>query len=153
MWANKYSIKNTYMGKCSFDADLLEQMNTFCQQNKITTGSVSLIGAVKNIRLGYYKQDEKQYVTLDEDLSDKGPFEIVNCSGNISIKDEKPFCHLHIVVSDKEGKCFGGHLMPGVKIFATEFIIQEFEGEELIRGIDEDTELPLWRPPRKKWNY
>jgi len=144
MWANKYSIKDVFIGKGDYDADLLEQINSFCREKNIKTGMISAIGAIKNLRLGYYKQDVKQYITLDEDLSSKGPFEIVHCSGNVSIKDGEPFCHLHIVASDREGKCFGGHLMPGVKIFALEFIVQSFDGETLVRGIDEETKLPLW---------
>lgn len=144
MWANKYSLKEIFVGKGDYKADLLEQINDFCLQNDIKAGMVSAIGAVENIRLGYFKQDVKQYVTLDESLSDKGPFEIVHCTGNVSLKEGKPFCHLHIVVSDREGKCFGGHLMPGVKIFALEFIIHSFDGAELSRGIDEVTKLPLW---------
>jgi predicted DNA-binding protein with PD1-like motif len=143
MWANKYKVKNVFVGRGDNDADLLEQINQFCIENDIKTGLVSAIGAIKNIRLGYYKQDVKKY-TIQEDLSNKGPFEIVHCGGNVSLKDNKPFCHLHIVAADREGNCFGGHLMPGVKIFALEFVIQEFEGEELHRGIDEVTELPLW---------
>lgn len=144
MWANKYSIKEVFMGKGDYDADLLGQINQFCQQNNIRCGMVNAIGAIKNLKLGYYKQDVKQYVTLDENLSNKGPFEIISCNGNISLKDGKPFCHLHIVASDREGKCFGGHLLPDVKIFALEFIIYSFEGDELKRGIDEVTKLPLW---------
>jgi len=144
MWANKYSIKDIFVGKGDYQADLLEQINQFCRENDIKTGMVSAIGAVENIKLGYYKQDVKQYVTLDENLSDKGPFEIVHCTGNVSLKDGKPFCHLHIVVSDREGKCFGGHLMPGVKIFALEFVVQSFEGTAMQRGIDSETKLPLW---------
>lgn len=144
MWANKYSVKEVFVGKGDFEADLLEQINTFVRENDIKTGMVSAIGAIQNLRLGYYKQDVKQYVTLDEGLSDKGPFEIVHCTGNVSIKDGEPFCHLHIVASDREGKCFGGHLMPGVRIFALEFIVYAFEGETLVRGLDDVTRLPLW---------
>lgn len=144
MWANRYSVKDIFVGKGDYKADLLEQINTFCRENNINAGMISAIGAVENLCLGYYKQDVKQYVTLDENLSDKGPFEIVHCTGNVSIKDSVPFCHLHIVASDREGKCFGGHLMPGVKIFAVEFVIHSFDGEPLVRGIDEDTKLPLW---------
>lgn len=144
MWANKYSIKEVFMGKGDYGADLLEQINLFCKENNICCGMVNAIGAIENLKLGYYKQDVKQYVTLDENLSDKGPFEIITCNGNVSLKDGEPFCHLHIVASDREGKCFGGHLLPGVKIFALEFIIYSFEGKELQRGIDEVTKLPLW---------
>lgn len=144
MWANKYSVKDIFVGRGDYDADLLGQINQFCCENNIRCGMVNAIGAIKNIKVGYYKQDVKKYVELDENLSDKGPFEIITCNGNVSIKDGEPFCHLHIVVSDREGKCFGGHLMPGVKIFALEFIIYSYEGEELKRGIDEVTKLPLW---------
>lgn len=144
MWASKYSVKEIFMGRGDYDADLLEQINDFVKENNIRSGMVNAIGAVKNLRLGYYKQDKKKYVEHDENLSDKGPFEIINCNGNISIKDGEPICHLHIVASDREGKCFGGHLLPGVKIFALEFIIHSFEGKELHRGIDDVTKLPLW---------
>lgn len=144
MWANKYSVKEIFMGKGDYDADLLEQINTFIKINNIRSGMVNAIGAINNLRVGYYNTDVKKYVELDENLYDKGPFEIINCHGNISIKEGEPFCHLHIVASDREGKCFGGHLLPGVKIFALEFIVYSFEGEELHRGIDDVTKLPLW---------
>jgi len=143
MWANQYEIEKTFMGRLSHNGDLLDEINTFCIQNDIKTGWVSVIGAVKTVKLGYYKQTEKEYVFLNDICADK-PFEIINCTGNISLKDGKPFAHLHIVVSDREGKCTGGHLMPGTIIFAGEFIIQKFKGNDLIRGADSETGLPLW---------
>lgn len=143
MLSNKYSLKEVFVVKGDYNTDLLEQINNFCIEKNIKTGMINAIGAVQNIRLGYFDQNTKQYSAL-EDLSEKGPFEIVNCTGNVSLKDEKPFCHLHIVVSDRDGKCFGGHLMPGVKVFALEFIVHSFDGAELKRGLDEITQLPLW---------
>ncbi|MDD3419903.1 MAG: DNA-binding protein [Candidatus Gastranaerophilales bacterium] len=143
MLSNKYSLKEVFVVKGDYNADLLEQINNFCIEKNIKTGMINAIGAVQNIRLGYFDQNTKQYSTL-EDLSEKGPFEIVHCGGNVSLKDGKPFCHLHIVVSDREGKCFGGHLMPGVKVFALEFVVHSFDGAELERGLDETTQLPLW---------
>ena len=71
--------------------------------------------------------------------------EIASCMGNISLKDSEIMVHAHIVLADWEGKAFGGHLMPGTKIFAAEFQIQEYVGTELHRGKDEKTGLPLWQ--------
>ena len=51
---------------------------------------------------------------------------------------------MHIVLSDEEGKAVGGHVMPGTIIFAGEFIIHSYKGNELIRSLDEQTGLPLW---------
>ena len=132
------------MGRLSYDGDLAEEINNFCSKNDIKTGWVSVIGALKTVRLGFYDQDRQEYVFLDDIHSDK-PFEISSCSGNISIKDGKPFAHIHIVASTRDGKCYGGHVMPGTKIYAGEFMIQVFAGEELIRGVDEITGLPLWQ--------
>lgn len=144
MWNREYQLKRTVIGRLPYDGDLLEEMNRVCTDNDIRIGGISLIGALKNIKLGFYDQDKKEYVYLPEE--DFGQdLEIASCTGNVSIKDDKPFAHLHIVVSDRKGRCFGGHLMPGSKIFACEFMIYEFEGEELVRGLDEETRLPLWK--------
>jgi len=146
MWANSYEIEKIFMGKLSYEGDLLEEINSFCANNNIRTGQISVIGAVKTIKLGYFDQNIKKYIFLDHDgLYSEKPFEISSCSGNVSIKDENPFAHIHIVVSDREGRCFGGHVMPGTKIFAGEFIIHSFKGTELIRSLDEKTQLPLWK--------
>jgi uncharacterized protein len=143
MIIKNYEIKNVYMGRLSCESDLLEEINKIINEKNIKIGSVSLIGAINGLKIGYYKQDEKQYVYLDDIYSDK-PFEIVSCNGNISLKDGKPFAHIHIVASDRQGRCYGGHLMTGTKVFACEFIIHEFSGEDLVRGIDKITKLPLW---------
>lgn len=143
MIIKNYESKNIYMGRLSHNSDLLEEINSIINEKNIRVGSVSIIGAIYGLKIGFFKQDEKKYVYLDDIYSDK-PFEIASCNGNISIKDGKPFAHLHIVASDRQGKCYGGHLMNGTKVFACEFIIHEFAGEELVRGIDEVTKLPLW---------
>ena len=38
----------------------------------------------------------------------------------------------------------GGHLAPGTIVFACELIIEAFDGQELNRGMDRETGLPLW---------
>jgi uncharacterized protein len=145
MIKNFYSPEKVYLGRLPHNSDLLEELTRFCIENNIRTGWISVIGAVKDICLGYYNQEKQEYLVLKEDLGENRRMEIANCSGNISIKEGKPFLHLHIVATNKEGKAFGGHLMPGTIIFAGEFMIQSLQGEELCREFDKETGLSLWQ--------
>jgi len=130
-----------FIGRFNHKEDLLNSLNEFCIKNDIKLGVFSVIGAVRSAKMGYYKQDEQQYV---ECVSLEKKLEIVSCSGNISLKDEKPFVHAHITLADLEGRCYGGHLISGTIIFAAEYYIKELTGFELRRGIDKETGLSLW---------
>ena len=130
-----------FIGRFEADQDLLESLNQFCKEKNIRLGLFSLIGAVRNVKLGYYDQEQKKYIGCVE-IDNK--LEITTCIGNISIRDDDIIVHAHITLADFEGKAFGGHLMPGTEIFAAEFQIQEYIGAELIRKTDETTGLPLW---------
>ncbi len=129
------------IGRFESGDDLLEALNGLCRRENIRLGRFEIIGAVKKAKLGYYDQKEKKYtgcVEIDKKL------EITACIGNISIKEGEIFCHAHITLADWEGKAYGGHLMPGMTVFAAEFFIQELTGAELIRSLDPKTGLPLW---------
>jgi len=138
---NPYKIKNFYMGNLPHGKDLLAELTHFCSEKVIQTGILIAIGAVKDATVGYYNQIEKKYQTLYFNKH----LEIASLNGNISEKDNKTMVHSHILLTDSEGKAFGGHLMPGTTIFACEFWIFELEGEKLIRGYDEVTGLHLWK--------
>jgi uncharacterized protein len=130
----------TFMGGLDHNADLLESLTKICIINGIKLGRVEAIGAVKKAALGYYDQDKKEYsyFVIDRHL------EIINLVGNISLKEGKPFVHAHITLADKEGKSYGGHLIPGTIIFACEAIVQAFDGPEFKRELEPVTGLPLW---------
>ncbi len=104
-------------------------------------GRVDALGAVKRARLGYYNQQNHEYHFYDLDQT----LEITNLIGNISIKDGAPIVHAHLTFSDKEGRAFGGHLVPGTIVFACEIVIQVLDGPQFERGLDQKTGLPLWR--------
>ncbi len=133
--------KRTFIGRFSSNADLLSSLTGLCKEENIRLGVFTVIGALKCAKLGYYDQAAKRYVTnveLDKKL------EITSCIGNISLMDSEIFVHAHITMADREGKCFGGHLMPGATIFAAEYHIKELIGAELSRKPDPDTGLSLW---------
>ncbi len=137
---NTYQQEKILMGRLQKGEDLLFELQKVVEKNNISIGKVEVIGAVTEARFGYYNQDKKVY----EHNKIKENLEIVSCIGNISILDDKPMIHAHIVFADKEGKTYGGHLAEGTKIFASEAIITEMKGKQLERKFDKPTELTLW---------
>ncbi len=91
--------------------------------------------------VAYYRQDERRYV----DMEIKKNVEILSGLGNISLKDGKPFVHLHLVLGQEDGSCVGGHAMPGCVIFAAEAALFALDGLPLEREYDPETGLALWR--------
>ncbi|MBF0368333.1 MAG: DNA-binding protein [Magnetococcales bacterium] len=132
--------EKTYMGRLPYGVDLQEELNRICRVNKIKLGRVEAIGAVKKARLGYYDQSDRSYRFVEREQR----LEILNLTGNVSIKDGEPFVHAHLTLGDHAGLAFGGHLMPGTIVFACEVIVQKYGGKPLERGFDEQTGLPLW---------
>ena len=116
---NEVKPKRSFIGKLTYDADLLEELTGVCEKEGIRLGCVQAIGAVKKARVGFYDQQQRKYCFLEIDEN----LEITNLIGNISIRDGKPMVHAHITLSDSKGRSFGGHLSDGTIIFACEFII------------------------------
>ncbi|MFO8111195.1 MAG: DNA-binding protein [Desulfosalsimonadaceae bacterium] len=136
----KYGTGPVVMGRLDHGADLLEEITEICRKEGIRMGRVAAIGAVSGARLGFYNQETREYRFFSIDQ----PLEILNLAGNISIKDGEPMVHAHVVLGDKDGKAFGGHLAPGTTVFACECIIGVLEGPVLERKLDSETGLPLW---------
>lgn len=137
----KISPQQIYMGRLQHGADLLEEITQTCNRENIRLGRIQAIGAVQRARLAYYNQKTREYrfFTIDQAL------EILNLSGNISLKDGEPMVHAHITLADDAGNAYGGHVAPGTAVFACEIVIESFEGPAFERSFDEETGLPLWR--------
>jgi len=121
------------------DEDLLETITLTAEKSHITAGFFILIGTLKRANLGFYRQGKYETIKVD------GPVEIASCMGNISLKENKPFAHAHISVSNEKGEVMGGHVMPGCTIAATgELVLIEAADARLLRSWDEKTQLFLW---------
>lgn len=141
----QFKPDTVFMGRLERGADIITSLEAFCLEHNIQAGWVNLLGALDRATISYYDQKKRQYFhrTVEDD------YEIVSCSGNISLKDEKPFAHLHIVLSNSEYQTIGGHLWPdSVSVFAAEFVLfklgVENSGDLLVRCPDLETGLTLW---------
>lgn len=136
-----FRSKRTFVGQIELGEDLYEALTRLIQKENIRLGRLQAIGATTHAVVAYYDQKARKYNPMEF----PGGMEIVSCTGNISIRDGKPFVHAHIALGDAQGRIFGGHLMPGTRVFACEVFVEEYEGEELIRTQEEKTGLFLWK--------
>lgn len=121
------------------DEDLLEAIAQTAEKSGIKAGFFVLIGTLKKAKMGFFHQGRYQPINMAELL------EIVSCIGNISLKEGKLHVHAHIAVSNIKGEVFGGHVLPGCTIAATgELILVEAVDVNLVRELDEKTQLYLW---------
>ncbi|MDI9645572.1 MAG: DNA-binding protein [Archaeoglobales archaeon] len=134
-----FELKNgrTFLLKLEYGRGIIEQLVEFLFAKKIETAYLSGIGAVKMAEIGYYDQERKEYVKrkIEE------PMELLSLTGNVSLRDGKPFCHVHVVLG-KDSMIYAGHLFDA-EVFACEIYLVELEGK-VSRSYDEQTGLYLW---------
>jgi predicted DNA-binding protein with PD1-like motif len=119
--------------------DILERLNELVRQHQVTAGSFTALGAVERATVGYFTGNG-----VYSNISLQGPLEILSCVGNVSLREGTPFVHAHITLSDKEGRAFGGHLLPGCEVGATfELTLYSYDDIKLQRKFDAQRKLFL----------
>lgn len=142
-------VENVLIRRLRPGADLLEEIQNLASREKIRLGQISGIGALTRAQVGIFLPEQGRYQVKELE----GELEICSLIGNISLKEGRSFVHAHIVLSDKEGRAFGGHLFPGCCIFVAEIIILSLKGAKRERLPQPDLSgLALWpldsEPPR-----
>ena len=109
--------------------DLSDEIEGVVAEKNIEAGCVlSAVGSLTHAKLRFANRE--QYSEFD------GHFEIVSMTGTVSVHGS----HLHMSISDEEGKTIGGHLESGCTIYTTaEMVIGVFEDEVYKREIAEDS--------------
>ncbi|MFH1470992.1 MAG: PPC domain-containing DNA-binding protein [Candidatus Micrarchaeota archaeon] len=110
-----------------------------CSDFGIKTGIVTGIGALSGCTI-YSAQSSEVLETKDIELEE--PLEIASASGNITLKDGKPFLHLHITLGRADHTALAGHLKRGIVSFTGEFFILELP-PPLSRKRDENLKMDL----------
>ena len=109
--------------------DLFDSISLFVAQKKIEAGCVlSGVGSLAKAAIRFANQET---VSEFEEY-----FEIVSLNGTLSIHGS----HLHISISDGNGRTIGGHFDSGCKIFTTaEVMIAAFDNAVYTREYPEDS--------------
>ena len=103
---------NNYTFRLKPNDDLFDTIEAFVKDMQIEAGCVlSAVGSLTRTVLRLANREDYSEFT--------GYFEIVSITGTISIHGS----HLHMSISDGDGKTIGGHLVPGCKVNTTAEII------------------------------
>jgi len=137
---SEFKLGRRLLGRLPHGKDLITSIENFCTASDIQAATFSVIGAVSSATIGAYDQKQQIYVTFTENV----PMEVVTCVGNVTLKDQAPVIHAHIVLGDERGKIIGGHLFSETVLYAGEMDLQELIGKPLERVYDRTTGLFLW---------
>jgi len=138
MCAVESKIVREFTCTVPYDKDLLLGLKELATRLKISTGTLTVIGALRNATLYYYLQDEKKF----KRLCFANPMEIVSGIGNIATLNNELIIHCHLVLANKNGTCYGGHLTEGSRVFAAEVQLRELS-PPIGRQFDQTTGLNL----------
>ena len=123
------------------ESDLLKELEKYVRDAGINLAWLSGMGAVSRATLRYYDQVDHEW----DDLQLEQHLEVVNLVGNVSLLNGQPMVHVHVTLSDEEGKCWGGHLAYDTLVFNMEIMLQILSGAVVSRVPDPATGLSLWR--------
>lgn len=116
--------------------DLKTEIEKYAAQHRIKSGFIiTCVGGLSQatLRMAGAAPDRQDIRTY------KGDFEITSLVGTIS----RDGVHLHLSISDQEGKSWGGHLKEGTLIHPTaELVIGEDEQTLYTRKLDPSTGFP-----------
>lgn len=129
-----------FVGRLETGSDLVAEIERFCLEQSVVAAQVTVVGAMRRIAFAYYEQGQKRYL----ELASETHHELVSFTGNVSLRDDRPFLHAHATFADASGACVGGHLLRGCEVFVAEVMIREITGVELVRMPDDLTGLALW---------
>jgi len=118
--------------------EMMETLLAVARERKIEAARVTGIGALRDMTLGYFDVDRKEY--LRGELS--GSWELLSLSGNLSLRDGEPIPHIHVIVGDANLNLRGGHLFSGTVSVTGEIFIDPLPAP-LHREMDPEVNLFL----------
>src|SRR2546428_12333206 len=108
--------------------DLLEGLNEAVRELGVEAGTLQVIGGLEEATVGYFDPKSGEYRKIPT-----GHVEISSGLGNVSIRDGKPFIHLHLVLSGPDGTCLGGQAMEGCRALVVEAYVRALGGTPPVR--------------------
>ena len=109
--------------------DLFDSIEAFVREKRVKAGCV--LSGVGSLTHAAIRLANREYTSQYD-----GFFEIVSMTGTLSVYGS----HIHISVSDGDGKTIGGHFESGCKIYTTaEIVIVVFDDVIYKREFAEDS--------------
>ena len=121
--------------------EITEALMALCEELEIYAGSITGIGAVSEATFRFLDPETKKYV--DKTFTEQ--MEITNLTGNISIKEAKPYLHIHVTAGRRDYTCIGGHLLTARINGACELVVEDFTDCYLDRELDPSLGINVYK--------
>ena len=130
--------KNKYVLKASVGEEVIGALQEFCRKEGVVAGEFFAIGAAKEVKLGWYDVDVKEYTWKEY----REKLEIVSLLGNVGRKGSETIVHAHGSFSNQRMQLVGGHVAKLVVGAACEIVLEKFDGR-IEKAFDDETDLNL----------
>jgi predicted DNA-binding protein with PD1-like motif len=113
-------------------------ITAFAKQQNLSAAQFTGIGAFSSATLGFFDLSRKDYkrIRITEQT------EVLSLIGDISLYQNVPKMHAHVVLGKEDGTAHGGHLLEGITRPTVEIILTESPAY-LRREIDPTVAIPL----------
>jgi predicted DNA-binding protein with PD1-like motif len=104
--------------------EVMDCLQRLAEEQKISAGKIEGLGAAEEMTAGLYDVQAREFVCREW----KEPLEITSLTGNITVKDGKPYLHVHVTAADREQRAAGGHLKRLVIGGTAEIFVTRLDG-------------------------
>ncbi len=118
--------------------EVISALKQFATEQRLLASHFTAIGASSDAVVGFFDPVKKDYerITIPEQM------EVLSLSGDVTIENDVPKIHAHVVVGKSDGTAHGGHLMEAHVFPALELILVE-SPKFLKRRFDQETGFAL----------
>lgn len=114
----------TFILRIDRGEEIVAALSAFCTEQDIALAAVQGIGAVDHAVIGLFKTATKEYHTTTL----TGDHEITSLLGSVTMRDGKPYLHLHATLADASYRAVGGHLTSAVVSGTCEVFVTVLDG-------------------------
>ncbi len=123
---------------------LVESLTQLLEAENIRFALVTGLGAVRYARVAYLNVERKEY----EPHEFEEQLELVSLIGNATLRDGKPFLHLHVALARRDLTLLGGHLQEAIARPTIEVWLQPEPGI-VERVFDESAGMAVMQLPER----
>ncbi|MCC6312540.1 MAG: DNA-binding protein [Thermomicrobiales bacterium] len=118
--------------------EVMSGLQKFARENRLDACHFTAIGAFRDATLAFFDPDQKEYLKIP--VAEQ--VEVLSLVGDITLDNDQPMVHAHVVVGTADGTARGGHLLQAHVRPTLEVMAVETPGP-LRRRIDPESGLAL----------
>jgi hypothetical protein len=135
----------TFVLVCETGDEAMRALTSFAAEHRLGGSHFTAIGAFSSAVVAYFDWSSKDYrhVRIDEQV------EVLSLVGDVTVENDKPKVHAHVVVGKADATAHGGHLIEGRVRPTLEVVITEAP-RHLKRRLDPRSGLALIDPTARQ---